>query len=696
MNGNELMCGIAGIIDLSGKRRPAPTGAVRKMADAIIHRGPDEDGYLERPGLSFASRRLSIVGLADGRQPAFNEDHSVAVVYNGELFDYPEMKAELEARGHKFVTHCDTEIIPHRWEDNQEGMFEHLRGQFAVALYDERRRRIVLGRDRVGICPLYWTRQNTPDGEWLLFGSEIKAILASGMVRAEPDPRGINHLFTFFSLPGPVSCFKGIQALVPGHYLDIQLGADGETARVSDHTYWRLDYPDQGQEYSSTSPEALTQEFEEVLVGAVKRRLRADVPVVSYISGGVDSSVVVALASNVRGSPIPTFTIRIMDPKLDEVGQAMITANHVGATPTVVECGAPEVLNNYPRLIWAAEGPVVDTSCAALLLLAQEVHRQGFKVALTGEGADEWLAGYSWHKINRALGYLDFIPGVKISKMIRGLMARRMGAKHPPDAFMARAEEAVGGHNGWHDIYGLMSLSKERFYSPWMREATAGHVPFEDLGLDAARMRRWHPLNRELCLGGRCHLPGLLLNAKGDRVAMNNSVETRYPFLDEAVVAFVSKLDPNWKLRGFREKALLRRVAGRWLPKEIAWRRKGMFRAPLTSFHIEPAPAYVDQLLSPESLRRTGYFDPEAVIHWRKAYRNLRDGSLFRTSVELGLAAVTSTQLWHQTFIDSSLADVPFQRPSSGGRGASAAANGAASSINGEAPHPSPLTPRPS
>ena len=366
-------------------------------------------------------------------------------------------------------------------------MFEYLRGQFAIALYDERRRRIVLGRDRVGICPLYWTRQNTPDGEWLLFGSEIKAILASGMVKAKPDPRGINHMFTFFSLPGPVSCFKGIQALFPAITLTIQLGADGEAARVSDHTYWQLDYPDRGQEYSGSSPQALTEEFEQVMLGAVTRGCCADVPVVSYISGGVDSSVVVALASHVRGSPIPTFTIRIMDPKLDEVGQAMITANHIGAKPTIVECGAPEVLNNYPRLIWAAEGPVVDTSCAALLLLAQEVHRQGFKVALTGEGADEWLAGYSWHKINRALGYLDFIPGVKISKMIRGLMARRMGAKHPPDAFMARAEEAVGGHNGWHDLYGLMSLSKERFYSPWMREATAGHVPFEDLGFDAAR-----------------------------------------------------------------------------------------------------------------------------------------------------------------------------------------------------------------
>src|SRR5579884_553162 len=170
------MCGITGMIDLSGQRRPVPAGRLHAMADAIVHRGPDEDGYLEEPGVAFASRRLSIVGLADGRQPIFNEDKSIAVVYNGELFDYPEMKAELEARGHRFATHCDTEIIPHRWEDHQEGMFDYLRGQFAVALWDGRRQRVVLGRDRFGICPLYWTRQRTTDGEWLLFASEIKAL----------------------------------------------------------------------------------------------------------------------------------------------------------------------------------------------------------------------------------------------------------------------------------------------------------------------------------------------------------------------------------------------------------------------------------------------------------------------------------------------------------------------------------------
>ena len=205
------MCGIAGIADLAG-HRTVPDGIIQRMTQAIVHRGPDEEGYFQRPGLVLGSRRLSIVGLADGQQPVANEDRSVSVVFNGEFFDYLEKRAELEARGHRLVTHCDTEIIPHLWEESQEGMFERLRGQFALALWDERRHRLVLGRDRFGICPLYWTRQ----GEWLLFASEIKALLASGLVPARPDLRGIDHIFTFAALPGPMTCFEGVQLLPPG------------------------------------------------------------------------------------------------------------------------------------------------------------------------------------------------------------------------------------------------------------------------------------------------------------------------------------------------------------------------------------------------------------------------------------------------------------------------------------------------
>ncbi len=647
------------MIDLSGERRPVPPGTIRAMAAAIVHRGPDDDGFLELPGLALANRRLSIVGLLDGKQPIFNEDRSVSVVFNGELFDYPEMRAELEARGHRFRTHCDTEIIPHRYEDHEEGMFEHLRGQFALALWDQRKRKLLLARDRFGICPLYWTRQTSADGDWLLFASEIKALLASGMVEARPEPRGINHLFTFFALPGPFTCFAGVQSLSPGHYLRIQLAEDGRPARVSEQTYWQLDFPDQGHEDRRLDDLTVVDDFEQVLLDAVTRRLRADVPVVSYLSGGVDSSVVVAMASKIRGSPIPCFTIRIKAPKLDETTEAGIVARHLGADPFIVDCGADEVLHTYPELIRAAEGPVVDTSCAALLLLAREVHQKGFKVALTGEGSDEWLAGYPWHKVNRFLGHFDFIPKLPLSQLLRRLVVRAGGGQRFSAGVLERSQAAVGGHNGWLDLYGIMAMSKLLFYSPEMKQQLLDHVPYEDLGLDAERMRRWHPLNRELALSARSHLAGLLLNAKGDRVAMNSSVETRYPFLDEAVCQFLTRVDPRWKLSGLKDKILLRRVAERWLPKEIAWRRKAMFRAPFDSFHLEQAPPFVEQLLSAESLQRTGYFDPTAVAHWRQRFRGLSKLGTKRISVEMGLVAVLATQMWHHTFVDGGLCELP-------------------------------------
>jgi asparagine synthase (glutamine-hydrolysing) len=666
------MCGIAGIVDLSG-RRPLPAGALQAMARALIHRGPDEDGFLERPGLGLASRRLSIVDLSDGRQPMFNEDDTVAVVYNGELFEYPERRAELEGRGHRFATHCDTELIPHLWEDHQEGMLERLRGQFALALWDQPRQRLVLARDRFGICPLYWTRRHTPDGDWLLFASEVKALLATGLVEARPDLRGINHVFTFFALPGPVTCFEGVQLLPPGHYLTIHLGR--ENPSVVERTYWEIDFPDRGQEEPGPDRKRLLDDFENVMLKAVERRLRADVPVVSYLSGGVDSSLVVALACRVRGSAIPTFTIQIKDRHLDETHEASLVARHLGAQPTVVGCGPEDVLSTYPALIRAAEGPVIDTACAALLLLAREVHAQGYKVAQTGEGADEWLAGYPWYKVNRLLGLLDVVPGVPLSHVARRAYLRLSGGPRFSWSLTRRIRQAIGGDNAWMDIYGIMSLNKLRFYSAAMKEKLGDHLPYADVAPKPERVRHWHPLNRSIYLGGRVMLPGLLLNAKGDRVAMHSSVETRYPFLDEDVFDFLARLAPRWKMRGLRDKYILRLLAERWLPHKIAWRRKAMFRAPFDSFHMEHTPPFVDQLLSDESLRKTAFFEPTAVRHWRQAFRGMRYGSPQRASVEMGLVGVIATQLWYQTFIDGSLADLsspaavvsaPYRRPRSG------------------------------
>jgi asparagine synthase (glutamine-hydrolysing) len=649
------MCGIAGIVDLLGERM-IPEGVAKAMAKALVHRGPDEEGYFRRRGVELASRRLSIVGLADGQQPLANEDGSVSVVFNGELFDYIEQRAELESRGHRFVTHCDTEILPHLWEESQEGMFLRLRGQFAVALWDERKQQLTLGRDRFGICPLYWTRQ----GDWLLFASEIKGLLASGMVPARPDLRGIDHVFTFSALPAPATCFEGVQLLRPGRYLSIIPSNAGSAPVIKEHAYWEMDFPDRGQEDRGGDPRRLVEEFEDLLLKAVAKRLRADVPVGAYLSGGVDSSAIVALSCHLKGPAINTYTIRVDAPDLDELSAATLAAQHIGAKPPVVqEFRTEDALSSYPRLIQAAEAPVIDTSCAALLMLAQRVNSCGQKVVLTGEGADEWLIGYPWYKAAKLLEFLDIIPGVRLSDLARRAYLRLHGVPQFPPGMRRRTEESIGGPNAWIDAYGLLALSKLRFYAPPMRKVLEETNPWSELELDVARARRWHPLNRGIWVAAHVTLAGHLLQAKGDRVAMHSSVEVRYPFLDEDVFAFLARLHPSWKLRGFRDKHLLRLLAERWLPPSVYRRSKVIFRAPLDSFHIDPEPAFVGQLLSEESLKRTGYFDVSAVRHWRRAFRQMRPNSLPRMSVEMGLVAVVGTQLWHHLYIDGTLADLP-------------------------------------
>jgi asparagine synthase (glutamine-hydrolysing) len=649
------MCGVAGMIDLQGQR-PVPTQALRAMAGSLAHRGSDEEGFLIRPGLGLASRRLSVVGLLDGRQPQSNETQEVFVVYNGELFDFPELRSELEARGHTFRTHCDTELLPHLWEEYGEGLFERLRGQFAFALWDERGQRLVLARDRFGICPLHWAQL---DG-WLLFASEVGALFASGMVAARPDPRGIGQLFTFVGVPGPVTCFEGVHSLLPGRFLSIvRSGGAAGPARVEERTWWKIDFPDDGHEEAGHDVRRLLDEFEAVLYRAVVRRLRAEVPVASYLSGGVDSGIVVAMASKALGSPIPTFTAQVCDPLLDETADAAVSARHVGARPVVVSFDGHDLVSAYPEVVHAAEAPVIDTATGANLALARRVRDEGFKVVLNGTGADEWLAGYPWLAATPFIRWLGRLGGPALVGRAIRLHLRWLGA--PPQTYelVRRAEQALGGPNAWLIWTTLLSMSQLRLFSAQMRERLTGYDPFADLGLDADRLRRWHPLHRALSVGARTLLDGMVLSSKGDRVGMRASVEARYPFLDEDLFAFLARLHPRWKLHGFTAKYLLRKLAERWLPRRIAWRRKAMFRAPLATLYGPSAPAWVGQLLSPESLRRTGYFDPAAVGHWRRQYLTLRANGIARLAAEMGLVGVVATQLWHHLFIDASLAEVP-------------------------------------
>lgn len=412
------MCGIAGSIELAGKRQPDES-VLRAMAAALVHRGPDDSGFLRAPGIGLAQRRLSIVGLQDGQQPIFNEDRSVALVCNGELFDFPERRAELESKGHKFRTHSDCEIIVHLYEEYGEDLFMQLKGQYAFALVDFNRNKVFLARDRVGICPLFWSRQ----GDTVYFASEIKAMLAAGVVPPEADPRGLDHLFTFFALGTRRTAFKNVQAIAPGHYLKIDFRSTGGAAAPVERKYWDLDFPDWGQERDGDESQ-LVDEFEAAFTRAVELRLRADVPVVSYLSGGVDSAYVMATAARIKGEALPSFTLRIPGKSLDEVNNALHSSRAIGdRMPTIVEADADCIKNSYVSLTTAAECPVLDTSCAALLALSGEVRAQGYKTVLTGEGADEAFAGYIWFKVRELMRSLDigdaFRPSAALSRAVR-------------------------------------------------------------------------------------------------------------------------------------------------------------------------------------------------------------------------------------------------------------------------------------
>jgi asparagine synthase (glutamine-hydrolysing) len=658
------MCGIAGMFDLEGQRQ-APAGVVEAMARAIYHRGPDEAGDLERPGLHIANRRLSIVGLADGQQPIANEDRTVWTVFNGEFFDYKEKRAALEAKGHAFRTHTDTELIPHSWEDYGPEMLQHLKGQYAICVWDSRTNEVLLARDRAGICPLFYTVVKYDGAHWLMFASEMKALFASGLVGRKPDLQGLNHIFTFMAMPGPTTVFEGVKCIVPGRYLHFKLGQTTPEQATAQKTYWQISYPDEGHEDYGADEKKIVDGFEEVLFNAVKRRVWADVPVVSYLSGGVDSSLVVAMANKVMGRAIPTFTISITEERLNEKSEALYVANKLGCEPVVVECGHDEIRTRYPELIAAAEFPVIDTSCLGLLDLARSVHRHGYKVALTGEGADEWLAGYSWFKIRKLVGWMDRIPFLPLGFALRQTVQFLGGQPRFPYGTYQKTLKQLGGSNGWFDLYGLVSTNKLRFFTGEAREKILSRSALDDLEI-SPDLDRWHPFNRQMYFGGRVMLPGHLLASKGDRIAMHSSVETRYAFLDEDVIAYMSKIHPRWKLRGvMNDKFIERKVAERWLPKDVAWRRKKMFRAPMDSWakvNREQSSAtqstWIDQLLSPDSVRKAGYFDPGAVE--RARLKLARPGrGLSRISLEMGLTGVLATQLWHHLYVSGGLCDLP-------------------------------------
>lgn len=631
------MCGIVGALDLTGTR-DFSRGRLLAMTAAVAHRGPDDEHIYLEPGIALGARRLAIVDIANGRQPIGNSSQNVWVALNGELFDYRQIRHDLLQRGHNLSTQCDTEVWLHLYEEYGEKMFQYTKGQFAISLWDKKNRLLILGRDRVGICPLYYT---IADG-WLLWASEVKALFFSNLVTPKPDPKGIDYLFNFFCAGTTRTFFDGIKLIPPGHFLRIK------DNQVKEHQYWDLDFPDAGEERKLADPTPLIDELDHLLHEAVQKRLRCDVPVISYLSGGVDSSLILGLSCRLNKKAINAFTISLDKVGHDELSSSEEVAAVCGSDLTILKLNADKIAKAFPELILATEGPILDTSCSALMQLASEVNHQGFKVALSGEGADEAFAGYYCFKMQKISEKIRQWLGPTLPDLTRKLTRISIDSGTPqnlsvPDHAIDRTAQQF--------LYEMVGMARESVYSKQMWESLKDYDPYSDLQITNNRIKQWHPLNQSLYVGYKVMLPGLLMLSKGDRIAMHSAVEMRYPYLDEDVIAFCASIDPMYKLHGLTEKWILRKIAAKILPENIANRRKISFSTSLSRIFLgKNRPIWVDQLLSAESIKIAGYFDPEMVNRERVLQAHYPRMMPRQFVLDAALATVISTQLWHHIF----------------------------------------------
>ncbi len=630
------MCGIVGAFDTAG-RRSFDHDRLIAMRDAVAHRGPDDSGVFLEPGIALASRRLALVDVENGRQPVTDDSGRFTVVANGELFDHRAERERLAARGARFRSRCDTEVWVHAFAIDGDDYLPSARGQFALAVWDRALRRLVLARDRFGICPLFTARV---DG-WLLFASEIKALFASGLVRAKLDPRGIDHVFAFLAASPVRSPFEGIAPLPPGHRLEAR-----EDAPIRVRRFASIAFPDRGAERraaGATETRRLIDEIAAALDGAVARRLAADAPVAAYLSGGVDSSLLVALAARHRPD-LTALSVELRGVGPDEASLARETTRALGVRHVAVSVDAAGIHARFPALVRAAESPILDHASACLLALSEEVRARGFKAVVTGEGADEAFAGYPWTVIPHRAG------GAILGRVISLGLGAAIGARRRPVARGALARTGAGR------LYDLTGRARDTLYAPSFWEQLGSAIPGDDHAWDESLLARWAPLHRSLFADYEIVLGGHLLADKGDRVAMAHSVEPRFPFLDERVVELAASLHPSLKLHGGRDKWILRELARRHLPRRTARRRKTMFRA-LPVIHGPTRPRWVDQLLSPESLHKTGLFDAAAVAR-ALAERGGDDVGPRRALLQGGLTAIVSTQLLAHLYLGGGLCEL--------------------------------------
>lgn len=640
------MCGIAGLCG-PDVRADAAQPLLERMIHTLHHRGPDGYGYHAAERIGLAHARLSIIDLATGDQPIRNERGDVWTVFNGEIFNYIELRAELVAQGHHFYTQSDTEVIVHLYDRHGDRFVEYLNGQFAIALWDARRQRLVLARDRAGIRPLFHTRAR--GATW--FASEIKALLAVLPERARLDPQGLVEALGLWAPADPDTAFEGVSSLPPGHLLAIE--ADGSETLTQ---YWNWTFPPMGSPRAFASVEQATDELRELLVDAVRLQLRADVPVGAYLSGGLDSSGIVAMIRGFTDTPVRTFSVAFEDAEFDESEHQQAMVRHLGTDHTTLRVSRRQIGEAFPRLVRHAEAPVLRTAPVPLMLLSGRVREEGYKVVLTGEGADEVFGGYDLFKEAKVRRFWARQPGSALRPKLLGRLygyLENSPVRNPAFAqsFFGQGMDYLERPVFAHVPRWTTSQRALAFLSPEMRAAVgAWDAPAWYERRLPPEIMSWGPLARDQYVEAKSLLAAYLLAAQGDRVAAANSVEGRVPYLDHRVIEFGNRLPEHWKIRGMTEKYLLRRALSDLLPIDIVTRTKQPYRAPDSrSFFFDgQALDYVDDLLSAERLRKAGYFDANAV---GRLLDKCRAGKATGFADNQAFVGILSTMLLDETFV---------------------------------------------
>jgi len=640
---------------------PPEVDALSRMAGSILYRGPDELGLYRDRHCGLVHTRLSIIDLASGQQPMSNEDDSLYLVFNGEIFNYVELREELLLLGHRFRTQSDTEVILHAWESWGEAAFARFNGQFAVALWDRPRRRLVLARDRLGVRPLHVCEH----AGRVYFGSEVKAIFAAdaSLPRAL-DPAGIDDVFTFWGPIAPRSPFLGVRELPPGHVAVYEGGERTERA------YFRPSFPVDGMGQFAGSEEEAARAVRAALEEAVRLRiLRADVPVGSYLSGGLDSSIVASMGLGQKGDRFSTFSLRFEDAEYDETPYQRMMVERLKSEHHELVVSKKDIAEAFPAVVMHAERPLLRTAPAPLFLLSKLVNQAGIKVVLTGEGADEMFAGYDLFREAKVRRFWARQPGSRLRPRLlerlypylsRSPVAQQAMARQ----FFGRGLERHRDPGFSHEPRWSSTSALKRLFSDGQRAAVAGRDAVgELLAALPEQFSGWTPLAQDQYLEIRTLLSSYILCSQGDRMLMAHSVEGRFPFLDIDVVALAASLPPRYKLDVLDEKHVLKQLARDLLPREIIDRPKQPYRAPdALSFVGAHAPAWIGDVLAPGAVARAGVFAPAAVEALWKKCRDRKDEAQLSNTDNMALVGVLSTQLLHLSLVEPTPSATPELR----------------------------------